>query len=72
MSFYEAAGVSLGKAEAIVERLRAAVASTGGDVGGFAGLYPLDEERLLAALSPNQRKTLTRLLRELLLALEHD
>jgi phosphoribosylformylglycinamidine cyclo-ligase len=49
VSFYEAAGVSLGKAEAIVERLRAAVASTGGDVGGFAGLYPLDEERLLAA-----------------------
>jgi phosphoribosylformylglycinamidine cyclo-ligase len=49
VSFYEAAGVSLGKAEAIVERLRAAVASTGGQVGGFAGLYPLDEERLLAA-----------------------
>ena len=49
MSSYEAAGVSLGKAEAIVERLRAAVASTGGHVGGFAGLYPLDEERLLAA-----------------------
>ncbi len=49
MSAYESAGVSLGKAEAIVERLRAAVASTGGRVGGFAGLYPLDEERLLAA-----------------------
>jgi phosphoribosylformylglycinamidine cyclo-ligase len=49
MSAYEAAGVSLGKAEAIVERLRAAVVSTGGQVGGFAGLYPLDEERLLAA-----------------------
>jgi phosphoribosylformylglycinamidine cyclo-ligase len=49
VSFYEAAGVSLGKAEAIVERLRAAVASTGGQVGGFAGLYPLDGERLLAA-----------------------
>jgi phosphoribosylformylglycinamidine cyclo-ligase len=46
---YEAAGVSLGKAEAIVERLRAAVASTGGDVGGFAGLYPLDDDRFLAA-----------------------
>jgi phosphoribosylformylglycinamidine cyclo-ligase len=41
--------VSLGRAEAIVERLRAAVASTGGEVGGFAGLYPLDDERLLAA-----------------------
>jgi phosphoribosylformylglycinamidine cyclo-ligase len=46
---YEAAGVSLGKAEAVVERLRAAVASTGGQVGGFAGLYPLDDERLLVA-----------------------
>jgi phosphoribosylformylglycinamidine cyclo-ligase len=49
VSSYEAAGVSLGKAGAVVERLRAAVASTGGSVGGFAGLYPLDEERLLAA-----------------------
>ena len=49
MSSYDAAGVSLGKAEAIVERLRAAIASTGGHVGGFAGLYPLDDERLLAA-----------------------
>jgi phosphoribosylformylglycinamidine cyclo-ligase len=46
---YEAAGVSLGKAEEVVERLRAAVASTGGRVGGFAGLFPLDEERYLAA-----------------------
>jgi phosphoribosylformylglycinamidine cyclo-ligase len=46
---YEAAGVSLGKAEEVVERLRAAVASTGGQVGGFAGLYELDEERLLVA-----------------------
>jgi len=46
---YEAAGVSLGKAQDLVERLRAAVASTGGEIGGFAGLYPLDEERLLAA-----------------------
>jgi phosphoribosylformylglycinamidine cyclo-ligase len=46
---YEAAGVSLGKAEAVVDRLRAAVASTGGSVGGFAGLYQLDDERLLAA-----------------------
>jgi phosphoribosylformylglycinamidine cyclo-ligase len=49
VSAYDAAGVSLGKAEAIVERLRAAVGSTGGDVGGFAGLYQLDDERLLAA-----------------------
>jgi phosphoribosylformylglycinamidine cyclo-ligase len=46
---YEAAGVSLGKADAVVERLRSAVASTGGSVGGFAGVYPLDDERLLVA-----------------------
>jgi phosphoribosylformylglycinamidine cyclo-ligase len=46
---YDAAGVSLGKAEAVVERLRAAVASTGGQVGGFAGIYELDEDRLLVA-----------------------
>ena len=46
---YETAGVSLGKAEEVVERLRAAVASTGGHVGGFAGLFPLDDERFLAA-----------------------
>jgi phosphoribosylformylglycinamidine cyclo-ligase len=39
----------LGKSEAVVERLRAAVASTGGSLGGFAGLHPLDDERLLAA-----------------------
>jgi phosphoribosylformylglycinamidine cyclo-ligase len=49
VNLYEASGVSLGKAEAVVERLRAAVASTGGSVGGFAGLHSLDEERLLAA-----------------------
>jgi phosphoribosylformylglycinamidine cyclo-ligase len=41
--------VSLGKAEDVIERLRAAVASTGGEIGGFAGLFSLDEERLLAA-----------------------
>ena len=47
---YEAAGVSLTAAEAIVERLRAAVESTGATgFGSFAGLYPLDERRLLAA-----------------------
>jgi phosphoribosylformylglycinamidine cyclo-ligase len=51
---YEQAGVSLGKAEAVVGRLRAAVASTrtaavAGSFGGFAGLYALDETRLLAA-----------------------
>jgi phosphoribosylformylglycinamidine cyclo-ligase len=47
---YEAAGVSLATADAVVERLRAAVESTGADgFGHFAGLYPLDEHRLLAA-----------------------
>jgi phosphoribosylformylglycinamidine cyclo-ligase len=47
---YEAAGVSLAAAEAIVGRLRAAVESTGArGFGGFAGLYELDERRLLAA-----------------------
>ena len=51
---YEAAGVSLAAAEEVVDRLRAAVASTRtpaveGDFGGFAGLYGLDGRRLLAA-----------------------
>jgi len=47
---YEAAGVSLATADAVVERLRAAVESTGAaGFGGFAGLYPLDERRFLAA-----------------------
>jgi phosphoribosylformylglycinamidine cyclo-ligase len=47
---YEGAGVSLATAESIVERLRAAVESTGADgFGGFAGLFPLDGDRLLAA-----------------------
>jgi phosphoribosylformylglycinamidine cyclo-ligase len=47
---YEAAGVSLATAESIVERLRAAVESTGAEgFGAFAGLYPLDDRRLLAA-----------------------
>jgi phosphoribosylformylglycinamidine cyclo-ligase len=47
---YEAAGVSLATAESIVERLRAAVESTGAEgFGTFAGLYPLDDRRLLAA-----------------------
>jgi phosphoribosylformylglycinamidine cyclo-ligase len=46
--------VSLATAEAIVERLRAAIDSTRtpnvhGGFGGFAGLYALDEQRLLAA-----------------------
>src|SRR6188768_3626389 len=47
---YEAAGVSIAKADAVVERLRAAVESTGArGFGAFAGLYPLDGERVLAA-----------------------
>ncbi len=47
---YEAAGVSLATAGAVVERLRAAVESTGASgFGAFAGLYPLDDRRLLAA-----------------------
>jgi phosphoribosylformylglycinamidine cyclo-ligase len=51
---YEQAGVSLAKAHDIVERIRAAVDSTLGDrvvggLGGFAGLFRLDDVRLLAA-----------------------
>jgi phosphoribosylformylglycinamidine cyclo-ligase len=47
---YERAGVSLATADSIVERLRAAVESTGAEAfGGFAGLYPLAGNRLLAA-----------------------
>jgi phosphoribosylformylglycinamidine cyclo-ligase len=47
---YEAAGVSLATADAVVDRLRAAVESTGATgFGHFAGLYPLDADRFLAA-----------------------
>ena len=47
---YTAAGVSLTTADAIVERLRAAAESTGASgFGAFAGLYPLDGDRFLAA-----------------------
>jgi phosphoribosylformylglycinamidine cyclo-ligase len=47
---YDAAGVSLATAGAVVERLRAAVESTGAEsFGAFAALHPLDEKRLLAA-----------------------
>ena len=54
MSSYGEAGVSLVKAEEVVERLRVAVDSTRteaveGGLGGFAGLFALDGERLLAA-----------------------
>jgi phosphoribosylformylglycinamidine cyclo-ligase len=42
--------VSLATAESIVGRLRAAVESTGAEAfGGFAGLHPLDDRRVLAA-----------------------
>jgi phosphoribosylformylglycinamidine cyclo-ligase len=47
---YDAAGVSLATANAVVERLRTAVESTGAaGFGQFAGLHPLDDRRLLAA-----------------------
>ena len=47
---YAAAGVSIEKGNAIVERLRAAVESTGASAfGAFAGLHPLDGDRFLAA-----------------------
>lgn len=47
---YEASGVSLSTADAVVERLRAAVESTGAmGFGHFAGRFPLDEHRFLAA-----------------------
>src|SRR3954463_684484 len=47
---YDAAGVSLATAGTVVERLRAAVESTGATgFGAFAGLHPLDHDRFLAA-----------------------
>jgi phosphoribosylformylglycinamidine cyclo-ligase len=47
---YEAAGVSLDTANAVVERLRSAVESTGATgFGRFAGLFPLNDGQLLAA-----------------------
>jgi phosphoribosylformylglycinamidine cyclo-ligase len=47
---YGQAGVSLETADAVVERLRTAVESTGArGFGAFAGLHPLDDGRLLAA-----------------------
>jgi len=54
VSSYGEAGVSLAKAEEVVERLRAAVESTRTEavespLGSFAGLFALDDERLLAA-----------------------
>jgi phosphoribosylformylglycinamidine cyclo-ligase len=47
---YGESGVSLATAGAVVERLRAAVESTGArGFGAFAALHPLDDRRLLAA-----------------------
>ena len=47
---YDSAGVSLARAEDVVERLRAAVESTGAHgFGVFAGLHPLGDGRFLAA-----------------------
>jgi len=47
---YARAGVSLGTAQAVVERLRAAVESTGAaGFGAFAGVHRLDDRRLLVA-----------------------
>lgn len=51
---YAAAGVSLATADAIVDRLRAAVDATRtpgvvGGIGAFAGVFAIDDERLLAA-----------------------
>jgi phosphoribosylformylglycinamidine cyclo-ligase len=47
---YAQAGVSLETADAVVERLRTAVESTGArGFGAFAGVHPLDDGRLLAA-----------------------
>src|SRR5579863_789811 len=47
---YDAAGVSLATANAVVERLRAAVESTGATgFGQFAALHPLGDGRFLAA-----------------------
>jgi phosphoribosylformylglycinamidine cyclo-ligase len=51
---YEAAGVSLATADAVVDRLRAVAEATrtpgvAGAFGAFAGLFALDERRLLVA-----------------------
>jgi phosphoribosylformylglycinamidine cyclo-ligase len=47
---YVAAGVSLATAGSVVDRLRAAVESTGAqNFGAFAGLHPLGDGRFLAA-----------------------
>ena len=56
---YAAAGVSIDKADAVVQRLRAAAESTGArGFGAFAGLHPLDDRRLLAASTDSVRTKL--------------
>ena len=50
MATYEDSGVSLATGDTVVKRIRAAVESTGTTgFGAFAGLHPLDDNRLLAA-----------------------
>lgn len=61
---YAAAGVSLATATSVVERIRAAVASTRtpgvvGAFGAFAGLYAIDGDRLLAASTDSVGSKLT-------------
>jgi phosphoribosylformylglycinamidine cyclo-ligase len=57
---YDAAGVSIAKADAVVERLRAAAESTGATgFGAFAGLHALDGTRLLAASTDSVGTKLT-------------
>jgi phosphoribosylformylglycinamidine cyclo-ligase len=57
---YDEAGVSLATADTIVERLRAAVESTGAvNFGAFAGLYPLDDARILVASTDSVGSKLT-------------
>jgi phosphoribosylformylglycinamidine cyclo-ligase len=57
---YAAAGVSIEKGNAVVERLRAAAESTGArGFGAFAGLHPLDDTRLLAASTDSVGTKLT-------------
>jgi phosphoribosylformylglycinamidine cyclo-ligase len=57
---YAAAGVSIEKGNAVVERLRAAAESTGArGFGAFAGLHPLDDTRFLAASTDSVGTKLT-------------
>ena len=57
---YEEAGVSLGTADALVSRLRAAVESTGAiGFGSFAGIHQLDDRLVLAASTDSVGTKLT-------------